>query len=201
MSHHGQSPQVRHQLPDRLFHWAMALAVITLAATAFLPILDIRFEWVPLHWMAGVVLTLVVVFHLYRVFFVHGLREMTPGRDDFREVVRDLRGTGHEGLAEAKYDALQKGYHAAASLTVLILVLTGLAMLAKIDTLFWRRDPSILTDQTWGVIYVAHGAASMLLLFLFILHIYFSLLPEHRAFLQSMLQGHGPEKARRAKDG
>ena len=79
MSHHGGSPQVRHLLPDRLFHWAMALAVITLGATAFLPILGIRFEWVPLHWMAGVVLTLVVMFHLYRVFFVHGLREMTPG--------------------------------------------------------------------------------------------------------------------------
>lgn len=198
MSDHGRSLGVRHRSPDRLFHWFMALAVIVLGATAFLPILGVRFEWVPLHWMAGIALTLVILFHLYRVFFVHGLREMTPGPDDLREVVCDLRGAGHEGLAEAKYDALQKGYHAATSVTVLVLVVTGLVMLAKIDTTFWRRDPSILTDQAWGIIYVVHGAAAMILLFLFILHIYFSLLPEHRAFLVSMLQDPGPEKARGA---
>lgn len=199
MSGNGGSRGVRHRLPDRMFHWLMAASVIGLGATAFLPIVGIRFEWVPLHWMAGVLLTGTVVFHLYRVFAVHGVREMTPGSDDMREVLRELGNRGHAGLASAKYDALQKGYHAAAALTVLALVLTGLIMLAKIDTIFWRRDPSILTDQTWGFIYVAHGAASMVLLFLFILHLYFSFLPEHRAFLISMLNGQGPEKARKGE--
>lgn len=177
----------------------MALAVIALSVTAFLPIVGIRFDWVPLHWMAGVLLTLAVLFHLYRVFVVHGLREMTPGMDDVREVVRDSRGAGHEGLSEAKYDAFQKGYHAAAALTVLVLVVTGLFMLAKIDTTFWRRDPSIMSDQSWGIVYVLHGAAALILLFLFIVHVYFSLLPEHRAFLMSMLRGRGPEKSRVGK--
>ena len=128
----------------------MALAVIVLGATSFLPILGLRFEWVPVHWMAGVVLTLAILFHLYRVFFVHGLGNMMPGGDDIRELVRDMRGKGHEGLSEAKFDALQKGYHAAASITVLAAVVTGLLMLAKIDTSFWRRDPAIFSDQTWG---------------------------------------------------
>ena len=188
---------VRHRLADRLFHWVMALAVIVLGATSFLPILGLRFEWVPLHWMAGVVLTLAVLFHLYRVFFVHGLGNMMPGGDDVREILRDVRGKGHEGLSEAKFDALQKGYHTAASITVLAAVVTGLLMLAKIDTSFWRRDPAIVSDQTWGVIYVVHGGSAMILVFLFILHVYFALLPEHRALLLSMLRGQGPKFARR----
>ena len=178
----------------------MASTVIVLGATAFLPILGIRFEWVPIHWMAGVVLTLAVLFHLYRVFFVHGVNNMVPGADDFREIGRDLRGKGHAGLSAAKFDALQKGYHAAASGAVLVAVATGILMLAKIDTTFWRRDPSIVSDQVWGLVYVLHGASAMLLLFLFILHVYFAFLPEHRAMLISMLSGHGPEHARKEQE-
>ena len=188
---------VRHRLADRLFHWVMALAVIVLGVTAFLPILGFRFEWLPVHWMAGVVLTLAVLFHLYRVIFVHGLDNMMPRGDDIREILRDVRGKGYEGLSEAKFDALQKGYHAAAAVAVLAAVVSGLLMLAKIDTSFWRRDPSILSDQAWGFIYVIHGGSAMILVFLFILHVYFALLPEHRALLLSMLRGEGPKFARK----
>ncbi len=177
----------------------MAISVVLLGASAFLPILGIRFDWVPLHWMSGVVLTLAVIFHLWRVLAVHGISEMVPDPDDFRELVLNLRNAGHEGLRSAKYDALQKAYHAAAALTVLVLALTGLLMLAKIDTVFWRRDPTILSDQSWGVVYVLHGGASMLLLFLFIVHVYFAVIPGHREYLISMIWGYGPEKARRTR--
>lgn len=197
MSENGGSSGVRHKLPDRLFHWVMAAAVIVLGVTAFLPILGIRFEWVPIHWLAGIVLTLAVLFHLSRVFFVHGIKEMMPGPDDLREVVRDMRNAGHDGLKPAKYDALQKGYHTATGLTILALVGTGLVMLFKIDTVFWKRDPSIMSDQSWGIVYVIHGGTAMLLLFLFILHLYFSFLPDHRTYLVSMLRGRGPENARK----
>jgi len=199
MSENDRASGIRHRLADRLFHWAMALAIITLGATAFLPILGIRFEWVPIHWIAGVALTLTVLFHLYRVLFVHGLSAMIPGGEDLREVLRDARRADHNGLTDAKYDALQKGYHTATSLTVLALLATGLVMLAKIDTTFWRRNPGILTDQTWGLIYVIHGAAAMVLLFLFLIHVYFALIPSHRAFLVAMLRGRGPENARKGQ--
>jgi len=196
MARLGEVPEIRHRGPDRLFHWVMAATVIALGATAFLPILGIRFEWVPVHWMSGVVLTLAVLFHLYRVFAVHGLRGMTPGADDVRELVRNAAGRDRTALPPAKYDALQKGYHTATALTVLTLVVTGLLMLAKIDTTIWKRNPGLLTDQTWGVVYSIHGMASMVMLFLFILHLYFSLLPDHRAFLVSMIVGRGPGNAR-----
>jgi hypothetical protein len=69
-------------------------------------------------------------------------------------------------------------------------------MLAKIDTTFWNRNPALLSDLTWGWVYVAHGLAAAALLFLVILHVYFAVLPEHRKYLSAMLRGRGPELAR-----
>lgn len=188
---------VRHRLADRLFHWVMAVSVLVLGATAFLPILGVKFGWLPWHWSFGVVLTAAVLFHLLRVIFVQGFGKMVPRGDDLREIGRDIRNAGHAGLSPAKYDAFQKLYHLAVAIVVLALIGTGLTMLAKIDTSFWRRNPAILSDQNWGVIYVLHGASAMALLFLFILHIYFNLLPEHRDKLVSMVVGRGPAEARK----
>lgn len=188
----------RHQWPDRAFHWTMALSVIVLCATAFLPILGLRFDWVAPHWIAGFILAAAIVFHWLRVGLVHGLGEMMPGADDWREVLAGLRAqSGAPG--PAKYDAYQKGYHWLSGLVVLVLAVTGLVMMAKIDTPWWRRDPSILTDAQWGVVYVAHGLASLAILFLVILHVYFAVLPEHRATLKSMIRGRGPLLTRGAR--
>ncbi len=188
---------VRHQLSDRLFHWVMAACIILLGGTAFLPIIGIKFNWLPIHWWTGVVLVAAILFHLYRVFAVHGIGKMLPMADDARETVRIALNRSKEGLKPAKYDAFQKSYHWAAAISVLATAATGLIMLAKIDTTFWKRDPSILSETAWGVIYVIHGLGAMLLLFLVILHIYFSFIPSHRAYLVSMIRGRGPELARK----
>ena len=188
---------VRHQLSDRLFHWVMAACIILLGGTAFLPIIGIKFNWLPIHWWTGVVLVAAILFHLYRVFAVHGIGKMLPMADDARETVRIALNRSKEGLKPAKYDAFQKSYHWAAAISVLATAATGLIMLAKIDTTFWKRDPSILSESAWGVIYVIHGLGAMLLLFLVILHIYFSFIPSHRAYLVSMIRGRGPELARK----
>ena len=55
---------VRHSLAARLFHWVMAAAMFALLFTAFLPIAGIRFPWVTWHWMAGLVLTASILFHI-----------------------------------------------------------------------------------------------------------------------------------------
>ena len=139
----------RHKGPDRAFHWLMALSVNLLTGTAFLPIIGIRFDWLPIHWMSGVALTVLVLFHLIRVALVHGFREMMPDGDDISEITSDLSGKAVD-LPPAKYDAYQKGYHWASAITVLAVTITGLLMLVKIDTPFWRRDPSLLSDPQWG---------------------------------------------------
>lgn len=196
MSDRTTTPGIRHKLGERLFHWVMAAAVLVLMATALLPLAGLRFAWVTPHVLAGVVLTAAVLFHIGRALFVNRLADMTPGPADLREVGRLALGRPTDDLAPAKYDVLQKGYHAAAAATVLVLVGTGLVMLFKVDTRFWRRDPAVLDDATWGYVYVAHGAASLLALFLVILHVYFAILPEHRAFLRAMIAGRGPGLAR-----
>ena len=57
---------LRHQLADRLYHWTMAAALLVCLFTAFLPILGWKFEWVTARWIAGIVLTAAVLFHMVR---------------------------------------------------------------------------------------------------------------------------------------
>lgn len=191
----SQPPHIRHRWPDRLFHWVMAATVIALGVTAFLPILDVKFDWVPIHWISGVILGFAIVYHLCRVFAVHGLAEMMPAKSDLTMIRREVLLQDVPDASSGKFDVFQKSYHWAASLTVLVLTVTGFVMLAKIDTPLWARDPSILSDWNWGIVYVLHGAGALLLLFLFMLHVYFAFLPEHRKYLVAMILGPGPEKA------
>ena len=176
--------EVRHKFPDRLFHWVMAVLVIVLLGTAFLPILGFKFHWVPIHWISGILLIISVIFHLYRSLFIHGIALMLPNVHDLRSIV----GTGNTS-EDSKYDLNQKLYHWSMALIIIVLLITGGLMLAKIDTPLWKRDPSILTDWSWGIVYTLHGAASLFLIFLLILHIYFAFLPEHRNLLVSMVTG------------
>ena len=176
--------EIRHKWPDRWFHWTMAVLVLVLLGSAFLPILGLRFDWIPVHWISGVLLTAAILFHLYRAILVHGIRSMMPAAGDVRSA---LAGDGGDG--SAKYDLYQKLYHWSVAAVVLVLAITGCIMLAKIDTPLWRRDPAILSDRDWGVVYVCHGAASLLLIFFIILHVYFAFLPEHRRLLAAMVLG------------
>ncbi len=162
----------------------MAALVVVLLGTAFLPILGLRFDWVPIHWISGLLLTAAILFHLYRAFLVHGIGSMVPKGGDLRAALG--RTTGGDA---AKYDLYQKLYHWSVAAVVLVLVASGGIMLAKIDTPIWRRDPSILSDGDWGVVYVCHGAASLVLIFFIVLHVYFAFLPEHRRLLAAMVLG------------
>lgn len=176
--------ETRHKWPDRSFHWTMAVLVFVLTGTAFLPILGLRFDWVPIHWISGLLLIAAILFHLYRALLVHGIRTMIPTAGDLRAAL------GKGGVEDAaKYDLGQKLYHWSVAAVILALAVSGAIMLAKIDTPLWRRDPAILSDGDWGLVYVCHGAASMLLIFFLILHVYFAFLPEHRRLLAAMVLG------------
>lgn len=177
--------EVRHKWPDRLFHWSMAVAVLVLLFSAFLPIVGIEFDWIPWHWIAGACLSVIIFFHILRALFVQGLGTMLPRGHDFK------RG-GYARHSESKYDIYQKGYHWFVATVILALIITGIPMLLKLDTVFWDRNPSLLSDLQWGYVYVAHGIASLGLIFLVLLHIYFNFLPEHRVLLVSMITGRGP---------
>jgi len=161
--------------------------------TAFLPILDIRFSWVTAHWVAGLVLTGAVLFHIVRSLFWLSLRNIWYGLRDLRETMatlrRSLRLGGPAPAKPGKYTPAQKLMHHVAGLLVLVTVVTGLLMMVKVDTPFWERNPYWLESGTWGIVYVLHGAAALLLLSVVMIHIYFALRPEKLKYTRAMLRG------------
>jgi formate dehydrogenase subunit gamma len=189
----GAARHVRHTLADRLFHWLSAIAVLVLLATALLPILGVEFSWVTIHWISGLTLALLVTAHIVRATFWQGLRSMWIGIRDLGEGWAAARSAiGAAGVpvkVGGKYSLAQKAIHHAFAVVVLTAIATGSLMLVKIDTPWWRRDPYWLGDDTWGLIYVLHDLASLCLVTMVIVHIYFALRPEKFYLTRAMLRG------------
>jgi len=183
----------RHRLPDRLYHWMMAAAVLTLLGTGFLPILGWKFEWVTAHWIAGLVLAALVAGHILRASFWLDFWSMVLGFEDVRSgwcaVGQAFSRKGPRPLKPGKYSLLQKLYHVAIACVVLALVATGSLMLLKIDTPLWRRNPYWFSDHAWGVIYSIHDFCAMSVITLLIAHVYFALRPEKLWMSRSMIRG------------
>lgn len=184
----------RHLLVDRLYHWLTALAVLVLMGTAFLPILGWKFDWVDIHWTSGVLLSLLVLFHIVRVLAWQDWRSMmmigiTDGRDIWRSMWRALGGRCAPPARPGKYQPLQKLYHLGIAILLLAIVASGLLMLLKIDTPLWRRNPYWFSNDTWGIIYALHGLAAMALVTMVIIHVYFALRPDEWHLTRSMFRG------------
>ncbi len=177
----------RHSLVDRLYHWVMAVCVLSLMATAFLPIVGYKFEWLGLHWTTGVVLAALVVIHIVRASIWQNLLNMMIDGDDVRSGWGRL--VGAKPRKPGKYNGLQKIYHSGIAVLVLATVVTGLLMLLKIDTPLWRRNPYVLADYQWGWIYVVHGFAAMALITGVMIHIYFALRPDEWWMTRSIFRG------------
>jgi cytochrome b subunit of formate dehydrogenase len=184
---------VRHAGVDRVYHWIAAACVLTLLATAFLPILGLEFSWVGIHWVTGLVLIAAVLFHIVRSLAPRRLVSMWIGVADLRDAAAVLRGAvRRDASAEpkgGKYSLAQKLMHHTFALILLTALVTGGTMLARIDMPWWKRNPYLLGDGTWGVIYVLHGLAALCLITMVMLHVYFALRPENWLFLRAMLRG------------
>ena len=184
---------VRHRLPDRIFHWTMAVAVFVLLGTAFLPIAGLKFPWIDAHWIAGTVLGVIVLMHIVRALVWQDRESMGLDRADIRSTVQSanliLRLRREPPERPGKYPLLQKLYHHGIAVIVLTLIGTGAAMMVKIDTPFWQRDPYMFSADTWGWIYVAHDLAAMAVLSMVVVHVYFAIRPEKLWITRSMLLG------------
>lgn len=183
----------RHGLAERLLHWLMAASVLVLLGTAFIPIIGIKFSWVMAHWIAGLVLTVALLVHIATSLRWRKLTLMWVGLRDLADGWQIARWTlaPHKVAAArpGKYSVAQKLYHHSIAVIILIAVGTGLAMLVRIDSPFWERDPYWLAESTWGWIYVFHGLTALLTVTLIMLHVYFALRPEKFFYTRSMLSG------------
>ncbi|MEX2367716.1 MAG: cytochrome b/b6 domain-containing protein, partial [Pseudohongiellaceae bacterium] len=138
---------IRHRLSDRLLHWAFAILTLLLLATGLLPSFGVNFDWVPIHWISGLVLSVLLLVHMLRSLFYKDIKAMWIGCGDFR------------GSRPGKYTLAQKLMHNGIALLSLAAVITGFMMLVRIETPFWERNPYWLDAQTWGQVYVIHGLA------------------------------------------
>lgn len=178
----SDGPRVkRHDGIDRLFHWVMAISMFALLITGILPIIGIEFAWLTLHWIAGIVLTVVVIFHIIRSLFWQDLSSMWVSPSDLKEL-------SSEQQKPAKYSVAQKGMHAAVTVLTILVIGSGLTMFAMIDTPWWDRTNSI-SEATLGWMFFIHGLSTLALIAVISLHVYFGLRPEKLFYTRSMISG------------
>jgi len=183
----------RHSLVARLFHWVMAVAMFMLLFTAFLPKVGVQFNWVTYHWIAGTVLTLSILFHIFHATIYLDFWSIWPDRSDLEDAwKRFYRFMGKpRGLPRkfAKYPLENKLYHGVVMLSGLAVVITGVCMMFRVRTIFFTRNPYLFSDMTWGLMYVLHGLAGVGLITLTIVHVYFAIRPEKLPITASMIVG------------
>jgi len=182
----------RHSLMARVFHWVMAAAMFVLLFTSFLPVVGVQFAWVTWHWIAGLVLTGSIVFHIIHASFWLDFWSIWVGPKDIPELKAEMmRELGREasGPKPGKYPLGNRLYHAAIVVAALSAVTTGVVMMSRVRTPFFTRNPYLFSDVTWGVTYVTHGLAGVGLVGLVIAHVYFAVRPEKWWITKSMVLG------------
>jgi formate dehydrogenase subunit gamma len=190
----GIPPEVpRHSLAARLFHWIMAAAMFALLITAFLPRVGVPFPWVTYHWIAGLVLSASILFHIFHASFWMDFWSIWPDRIDREDAIhRWMRATGKDAPAPrrfGKYPLENKMYHLIIVLAGLSVMITGLFMMFRVRTPIFPRNPYLFGDMTWGMMYVLHGLAGVGLIALIMAHIYFAVRPEKLVITRSMVVG------------
>jgi cytochrome b subunit of formate dehydrogenase len=183
----------RHNLSARLFHAIMALSMLALLFTAFLPKVGVQFPWVTYHWIAGIVLSISVVYHIFDAFLGQDFWSIWPDREDIedagRRIKRALGQAAPEPRKFAKYPLENKLYHLVVMLAGLSVIGTGLFMMKRVRTPFFPRNPYLFSDMTWGWMYVLHGLAGVGFVALVTVHIYMALRPEKFFITESMIFG------------
>lgn len=177
-----EGPRVqRHAAVDRAFHWIMAVSTLVLLITGVLPIVGVEFDWLTIHWVAGLVLTVAVLFHIVRSTFWQDLKSMWISPRDLREPFDSSQKPG-------KYSLAQKSMHATVTILTLLVIGSGLVLFAMIDTPWWDRT-NALSEETLGWMFLVHGLTTLLLIATIALHVYFGLRPEKLFYLRSMVRG------------
>ncbi|OFE13423.1 hypothetical protein PHACT_09970 [Pseudohongiella acticola] len=180
----------RHDVIDRAFHWIMAGCVLVLIVTGVMPIIGLRFAWLDIHWIAGLLLTFVVIFHIIRASFWQDFKSMLMTPSDFAEPFDENRKPG-------KYSFEQKGMHWAMTVLVLLVIVTGIILFMNIRTPFWER-PSVADEAQLGLMFLLHGLATLALVAFTAIHIYFAVRPEKIFYTRSMVKGWISEDEMRA---
>jgi cytochrome b subunit of formate dehydrogenase len=187
----------RHSFAARAFHWIMAASMLVLLFTAFMPKVGVEFPWVTYHWIAGLVLTASIIFHIIHASFWMDFWSIWPDSADIEDGKRRFsRFMGKPAAPPrrfAKYPMENKMYHGVIVLAGLSAIITGVFMMFRVRTPIFPRNPYLFGDMTWGLMYVLHGLAGVGLIALIMVHIYFAVRPEKLVLTRSMIFGTLPK--------
>jgi cytochrome b subunit of formate dehydrogenase len=175
-----------------MFHWVMAASMFVLLLTAFLPVIGVQFPWVAWHWIAGLVLTASILFHIVHSSVFLDFWSIWVSPKDIPEMRAEiLRELGYEvpGPKPGKYPLGNRLYHLVIVIAGVAVTVTGLVMMVRVETPFFARNPYLFGDPTWGVVYVLHGFAGVALVGLVMAHIYFAVRPDKWWITKSMILG------------
>ena len=183
----------RHTLAARLFHWIMAASMLVLLVTGFFPIIGIQFAWVTIHWIAGVVLTISIIYHIVHASFYLDFWSIWILPEDMAEAVKRVKRQLGQDVGEvkkhAKYPLDHKLYHTAVMLAGLAVIGTGIVMMFRIENSLVSRNAYLLAEETWGLMYSLHGLGAVLFVLLTLTHIYFAVRPDKIWLTKSMIFG------------
>ena len=205
---------VRHTLASRIFHWSMAASMLVLLVTAFVPLLGLEFAWVTIHWIAGAVLILTIVYHVihsigwqdFWSMMSMGAKDVREGISHFRHLLSPKAPTPEK---PGKYPFDHRMYHNGIVVVSLAAIVTGVLMTLRIETPFWEPNTyypfvdqavsgyselgepviSLTPGATTGLMFVIHGIAGVSLILMVTAHIYFAIRPDKRWFTWSMIRG------------
>ena len=190
---------IRHSGITRVNHWLMALCMLALLVTAFFPILGIKFAWVTIHWVAGIIFTLSVLFHIVYALAQQDWRAMWIAFAELADLISSLAGDLKAlKVSPGKYWLMQKIFHHIVAFLSFVAIVTGVLMLFKIDSPLWERDPYVLSSEVWGIVYVLHDFAGLCFIPLIMMHVYFAVRPEKLFYTRSMMKGWITEEEYRA---
>jgi cytochrome b subunit of formate dehydrogenase len=171
----------------------MSLSMFILLITAFFPLIGIRFPWVTIHWAAGIALIVMVAWHIWHATLRQDFWSMWVGPKEIAELFGQLKKivARSPDISErgGKYPIDHKMYHHGIVVVGFAAIITGILMMVRVDTPFWTRNPYLLGDATWGVVYVVHGASGVALITMIMVHIYFAIRPEKWWLTRSMIKG------------
>ena len=165
--------------------------MFVLLITGIVPAVSVKFSWVTIHWIAGLVLTFAVALHIIRATLWQRLGDIWIGLRDVRDLgamASSLFGPS-DPPKPGKYSLAQKSFHNAIAVVILVAIVTGIIMMIGIDTPFWERDPYLFSEATRGLIFVLHGFAALISITMIMLHVYFAIRPEKLFYTRSMILG------------
>ena len=87
--------------------------MFVLLFTAFLPKVGVRFSWVTIHWIAGIVLTISVLYHIIHATFWLDFWSIWPDKQDIEDASRRFqRALGKAAPPPKKFRQVSAGEQA-----------------------------------------------------------------------------------------